>query len=265
MAHNSLEELSVLMVVPSIVQGKILQKSIDTHGAVNIRQCKNIAEALSALDELKPDLVISSMYFDDGDGIDLVNTLRHDERFENILFMLVSSEERFEVIDPIRQAGVIAVLPKPFNNKDIQRALDKTVVYLSEHAEVNQHVNAQDMRVLVVDDSRLARRHLIKMLIKAGVQESHILQAEDGVLACDLLADNLFDVVLTDYNMPNMDGEELLVHIRQKTQQEGVPVIMVTSERSESKLESIQHNGVTALLDKPFDPQRLQHLLQTCI
>ncbi len=79
----------------------------------------------------------------------------------------------------------------------------------------------------------------------------------------EILKQSRFDIVLTDYNMPQMDGEELLKYIRQNSELEGMPVIMVTSEQNETKLGSIQSNGVTAMLDKPFDPPHLQKLLET--
>ena len=265
MAQNSLQALSILLVVPSLVQGKLLAKSLAQYAQVTIQQCSNIEQALQTLDAIKPDLLISSMYFSDGDGIDLLKKVRSDERMEHVLFMLASSEERFEVLDPILQTGIVAVLPKPFTGDDIQSALDKTVVYLAKNAERTNHVTLSAMRVLVVDDSRLARRHLIKLLGKAGLNADNIIEAENGLEASHVFNDHSFDVVLSDYNMPVMDGEGLLMHIRAHKQQQNTPVIMITSERSEAKLDSIQRHGVTALLDKPFDPCRLQDLLETCV
>lgn len=265
MTDNSLDELSILMVVPSLVQGRVLQRAIDTHVVVNVHDCLNVEQALARMSELKPDLVISSMYFDDGDGFELINAMRADPALENILFLLVSSEERFEVLDPIRQAGVIAVLPKPFDSEDIKKALNQTFIYWAEGSRVEKPVSVDTMRVLVVDDSRLARRHLLKVLSKLGVNEGQVRQAEDGRSAIDLLDQHAFDLVLTDYNMPVMDGEGLLCYIRDHHAFCSLPVIMITSERNEEKLASIQANGVTALLDKPFDPAHLHKLLQTCV
>lgn len=265
MPQKSLESLSILMVVPSIVQGAILQRSIDQHTKVSIRQCANIAQAIEAMSDVHPDLVISSMYFNDGEGIGLLRAMQERPTFEHILFMLISSEERFEVLDPIRQSGVIAVLPKPFTSEHIQKALDQTVLYLANNAEVEQHKDIATIRILVVDDSRLARRHLIKILIKGGVTEDNIIQAEDGAHAYASLIKQPFDIVLTDYNMPNMNGGELLISIRGNDDINHLPTIMITSERNDSVLHDIQENGVTALLDKPFDPQQLMYLLNTCV
>lgn len=265
MAENVLDKLSILMVVPSMVQGRFLQREIDSHALVNVRSCVNVEQALLAMSSLKPDLVISSMYFEDGDGLSLIGAMRANPEFENILFMLVSSEERFDVLDPIRQSGVLAVLPKPFKSEDIKQALAQTFLYLAEGAEVESSLSIGDMQVLVVDDSRLARKHLLKVLAKLGVNDSHVMQAEDGHAAIELLKKYTFNLVLTDYNMPVLDGEGLLCYVREQEGLAHLPVIMITSERNEQKLASIQTNGVTALLDKPFDPSQLKTLLATCV
>ncbi len=262
MPAQSLQNLSILMVVPSLLQGRFLAKALNDQGSVRISESKNISQALASMKENVPDLVISSMYFEDGDGIELVQSMRADEALENILFMLVSSEERFEMLDPIRQAGVIAVLPKPFHYEDILKALDKTVLFLAEDQLHDKTIELDQMRVLMVDDSRLARRHLLKILLKLGVSETNVHQAEDGVLAIEVLKEHSFDVVLSDFNMPQLDGQGLLKYIRQQDELSAVPVIMITSERNQTLLSSIQENGVTALLDKPFDPAHLQDLLE---
>lgn len=261
MSDLVLEQLNILMVMPSRVQGAVLQKELGDQGVMNMACCANIQQALQLMREQQPDLVISSMYFEDGDGIDLVTAMRNEEALENILFMLVSSEERFDMLDPIRQAGVIAILPKPFDRRALKQALMNSIGFLNDDLAVDKRAIA-DLRVLVVDDSKLARRHIATVLGKIGVQETQVLQAENGKHAVELLEQQAFDVVFTDYNMPQMDGEELLKYIRQHATLQDTPVIMVTSERNETKIGSIQNHGVTAMLDKPFDAPHVKKLLE---
>ena len=265
---SSLEELSIMLVVPSMVQGAVLKRELDFHGVIDIASCQNVAQALDKMKSHKahqPDLVISSMYFEDGDGIDLISAMRADESLANILFMLVSSEERFEMLDPIRQAGVVAVLPKPFNRDTLSQALNTSLGFLGSTAFVANNTNIQKIKVLLVDDSRLARRHMNKVLSKVGITDEQITQAIDGANAVECLKEHTFDLVITDYNMPKMDGEELLKYIRQHDDLSNMPVIMVTSEQNETKLGSIKSNGVTAMMDKPFDPPHLKSLLEAHI
>ena len=177
--------------------------------------------------------------------------------------MLVSSENRFQCLDPIRQAGVVAILPKPFSREALNRALTSSLDFVHHLPPVSCKKPVDKLSVLLVDDSRLARKHMQKVLLKVGINDQQLIQAEDGAEAIELLTHQHFDLVLTDYNMPEVDGEQLLKFIRQQDRLKQLPVIMVTSEQNQSKLASIQNNGVTAMMDKPFEPPHLRQLLET--
>lgn len=262
MTTVSLQDLSILMVVPSRVLGAVLSKELGDLGAIKKICCKNIKEALVQMREINPDLVVSSMYFEDGDGIDLITAMRSEAAFEDTLFMLISSETRFEMLDPIRQAGVVAILSRPFTSEALAQAVNTTLGYLDTKSFAAVHKNIASLKMLVVDDSKLARRHMLKVLEKLGIKDEQIELAEDGRQAIEKLAVASYDLVLTDYNMPKLDGEELLKYIREHEELLHMPVIMVTSEKNETKLASIKNNGVTAMLDKPFDPPNLKALLE---
>jgi two-component system chemotaxis response regulator CheY len=78
----------------------------------------------------------------------------------------------------------------------------------------------------------------------------------------ELLDQNFFDLIVTDYNMPEMDGEALVNHIRANSNQSSIPIIMVTSEENENRLAAVQQAGVSAICDKPFEPGNIRTLLQ---
>ena len=82
-----------------------------------------------------------------------------------------------------------------------------------------------------------------------------------GYVAIDLLQNNMFDLVVTDFNMPEVNGQELTQYIREHSQQSHIPVLMVTSEANESHLANIAQSGVNALCDKPFEPETVRALL----
>ena len=87
-------------------------------------------------------------------------------------------------------------------------------------------------------------------------------RATDGQHAVDMLTEQYFDLVVTDYNMPNMDGRELVDHIRNVSSQASVPVLMVTSEENENRLAAVQQSGVSAICDKPFGVDTVRSLVQ---
>ncbi len=113
------------------------------------------------------------------------------------------------------------------------------------------------MKVLVVDDSAMTRMVVRKMLGTLGVED--IVEAEDGQQALEIFAGGGVDAVFSDWNMPNMNGLELLQEIRK--QDPDVPVIMITTEGSRAKvMDAIQHH-VSDYLVKPFTPASLKEKL----
>ncbi len=115
------------------------------------------------------------------------------------------------------------------------------------------------MKILLVDDSSTMRRIQINVLSKLGAHE--LREAADGVEALKVLEDDgPFDLVITDWNMPNMDGLTLLKNIREKYEKK-LPVIMVTTEAEKVKIIDAIKAGVDAYIVKPFTPQVLSEKL----
>jgi len=256
----SLQDLSILLVEPSSVQSRIIVNHLKDVGLDKIEVAHSGREALQALERGVPDLVLSAMYFDDMTGSDLIYTLREDPRYIDLPFMLVSSEHNARNLLPIRQAGVLAILPKPFQIDDLRKALYASLDFLDSERLHLAHIDVEDLRVLVVDDSRFSLRHIVHVLQHLGVER--IDQAANGREAAELIRDNSYDLVITDYNMPEMDGEQLTYYIRQLSDQPDLPILMVTGEHDEKRLATMQQAGVSALLDKPFDIGSARELLQ---
>jgi two-component system chemotaxis response regulator CheY len=80
--------------------------------------------------------------------------------------------------------------------------------------------------------------------------------------AMELIADTFFDLIVTDYNMPRMNGKELVEHIRSGSSQASVPILMVTSEQNENRLAAVQQAGISAICDKPFEPDSVRRLVE---
>lgn len=255
-----IEELSILLVEPSIPQRKIIVAKLAGSGVKNVESVSDLPEALQKLANYQPDLVVSAMYLPSGTGTELITAMRENSRLESIPFMLVSSETKFEHLDPIRQAGVVAILPKPFGGDELRQALQATLQYIESDDLDLESFDIRDVRMLLVDDSALARKHIRRVLENMGAVR--ITEAADGWEAIEILQHDEFDLVVSDYNMPHVDGEELLRYIRLKSSQSYLPVIMVTSEQNQAKLSSIQQSGVSALCDKPFDTLHVKQLLQ---
>lgn len=258
--HITLDQLHVLLVEPSGTQQRIIANHLNGFGVMAIDRVATGREALTSLDPQVHALIISAMHMQDMTGTELVQNMRMDERLRDIPFMLISSETHFRYLEPIRQAGVIAILPKPYEIEQLHRALYSTVHYLDPSSLDTKDIAAEDLSVLVVDDSFTARNHIKRVLSNMGIQ--HISEAKNGKEAVDIIAEDFFDLIVTDYNMPEMDGKQLVEYIRCRSNQSRIPVLMVSSESDDSRLAAVQQAGISAICDKPFETETVRELLR---
>jgi len=116
------------------------------------------------------------------------------------------------------------------------------------------------MKVLLADDSGTMRTIQKRCLLKLGIAEANIAEAEDGQMGLDQFKSGEFDVVLSDWNMPNMDGLTFLQKVREMNKE--VPFIMITTEAERARVVTAIQNGVTDYLVKPFTPDDLRDKLE---
>ena len=263
MSGMPINELFVLIVEPSTTQRKIIITALNNLGVESILETESGENALDILTAKQPDLVLSSLYLPDMTGTDLVHTIRHLKENSDTAFMLISSETRFRYLDPIRQAGAVGILPKPFEEHELMVALKATVSLIEPSKDISDKIDPESLKVLVVDDSALARKYICRVLSSMGIKT--ITTANDGVEALDLVNANYYDFVVTDYNMPNMDGQELVDKIRTTSSQAAIPILMVTSEDNENRLAAVTNSGVSAICDKPFEPSTVRDIVSQFI
>lgn len=261
MTDISLPELVVLVVEPSQIQRRIVRDALHASGIRVVLESENGGDALQCVLGDSPDLVISSFYLPDMTATELISELRASSRHADTPFVLVSSETRFRYLDPIRQAGVAGILPKPFSNKQLLTALTATLDLLSDDSD--EEIADRGLRVLVVDDSSMARKHITRVLQTMGIED--IDHAEDGLEALEHIHARLYDFVITDYNMPRMDGKEMIDQIRANSTHASLPVMMVTSEDNGNRIAAVQQSGVSAICDKPFEPSVVRSLVYQII
>lgn len=108
--------------------------------------------------------------------------------------------------------------------------------------------------LLIVDDSTSMRQMVAYALQSGGFQ---VTEAEDGQAALDVARGQKFDAVVTDVNMPRMDGIELIRQLRQLPDFKFTPLLMLTTESGADKKSEGRAAGATGWLVKPFDPEQL--------
>lgn len=261
---RGIHELRVLLIEPSSTQRRIVNSHFQLLG---ISKYENMQSGSAALEYLhagnEVDLVISAMHLPDMTCKEVIQDMRTDHKLMDTLVMLISSETSFRSLDPIKQAGATAILPKPFSVDQLRKAIVTNIEGLRVDT-IDLDVNKlQTLKVLVVDDSRMARRHIIRTLSQIGLGK--FSEAGDGAEAVPLINDGHYDFIVTDYNMPEMDGKVLIDYIRQQSKNPDVPVMMVTTEENNAKLEAVQQAGVSAICNKPFETTNVKQLLQNIL
>ncbi len=118
---------------------------------------------------------------------------------------------------------------------------------------------------LIVDDSKLARAFTKKALTLSGVDVGEILQAANGREALQILEKNWVDLVFADINMPEMNGMELVARMKQHDIWSHIPVVMVSTEKSETRIEEMLAFGVKRYISKPFTPENLRDVVDDLI
>lgn len=117
------------------------------------------------------------------------------------------------------------------------------------------------MNVLIVDDSAAIRKILHRVLGQASIPITGIFEAGDGAQAVEILHQNQIGLILSDINMPVMDGLQLLRHVRASTDWKSIPVIMVTVEGSYKQVMEAVQLGASGYVRKPFTPDQIKEKL----
>ncbi len=113
-------------------------------------------------------------------------------------------------------------------------------------------------KILIVDDS-LPMRSVIKKTIKAsGFNTSEFHEAENGEAALKVLDNSWLDIVVTDYNMPVMNGIELIQQMKKNEMFKEIPVLVITTEGNQQKIDAFIESGATGYIKKPFTPEEIK-------
>jgi len=115
---------------------------------------------------------------------------------------------------------------------------------------------AHDHVIITVDDSSTMRRIIKNTLTKLGF--TNVLEAANGVEGLDVLAKNEVDMIITDWNMPEMDGLTFVKTLRSKDEYKDTPILMVTTEAAKEDILTALRSGVNNYVVKPFTPDTLQ-------
>lgn len=117
------------------------------------------------------------------------------------------------------------------------------------------------LNILIVDDSKTVRTVIGKTLGMAGVNINELYEAANGQEALDTLKENWIDLVFSDINMPVMGGLEMIERMKEDDVLKAIPVIVVSTEGSSTRIEQLKGQGVRAYIRKPFTPEQIKEVV----
>jgi two-component system chemotaxis response regulator CheY len=122
-----------------------------------------------------------------------------------------------------------------------------------------------DLNVLIVDDSAAIRKILVRVLSQTDLPIKNLHEANDGSEALKILENNEISLVLSDINMPNVDGLELLTKIRATPKWKQLSVVMITTEGSQAKVMEAVQLGAKGYVRKPFTAEQIKEKVLACL
>jgi len=131
--------------------------------------------------------------------------------------------------------------------------------FLKQHSKKRGMVMLENKRILFVEDSPTMRRIIANSLRQLGVKDFE--EAENGLDALEKLHESEFDLLMTDWNMPEMNGAELVEQVRKLERFKNLPILMVTTRGMEEDVLKAIQLGVNGYIVKPFTPEILSNKL----
>jgi serine/threonine protein kinase len=252
--------LSVLLVEPSRTQSAIIRKLLELQGVQRILTVATGQEALQIVRNEPPHAIITAQHLSDMTGVELAERIRCESKATATGVVLISTEAETSQADSLSKCGKTALLHKPFTSEQL---LDALRIVSAVPLPPSPQAGRGKLRVLIVDDSAAARIHIRNTLQKLGVVQ--FKEAADGAQAVAAVARDAFDLIVTDYNMPLMDGQGFVSYLKQNPATAAIPIIMVTTEEDPSKLEAVRRLGVAAVCNKSFPPEIPQTIIDDLV
>ena len=115
---------------------------------------------------------------------------------------------------------------------------------------------------MVVDDSAAMREFIVRVIELSGLEVGTCMQASNGREALDLLRANWIDIVLTDINMPVMNGEQFVTSMFEDEMLRTIPVLVISTDGSEGRVQRMMSLGARGYVKKPFSPETLRRSME---
>jgi two-component system chemotaxis response regulator CheY len=250
--------LAVLVVEPSRMQARIVRGYLDTLQIAVAGVVATGAEAIAAVRSDKPGAIVATLILDDMTGIELAKQVRSEITEGAPGFVLIASDVADSDSSSLSQLSRTVLLAKPFTAAQLQQSLNQVTGESQAHISTDFSIAGMEtiprdrgsMKVLIADDSSAARANERAVLKDLGF--ATFVEVNDGAQAIAAVARETFDLIVTDYNMPLMDGHALVAYLRQTPATAAIPIVMVTTETDPKILDPVRRLGVAGICGKQF-------------
>jgi two-component system chemotaxis response regulator CheY len=253
--------MKLLIVDNSPIIAKKLQNEL-ADASIDIRSISTSGGALMTAHKWSPNVIISGVVIDDINGFDVCMLLKLIPDCAGIPVIIISSGESDEIKKKAAFVGADYYIPKDRNLVGgIRSALDTIRSSNAEKTREPKELMTENHQgeVLVVDDSSIMRRIVTNMLHTLGI--SAVSEAPDGAKALERIKSGGIGLVLSDWNMPVMNGLDLVKAIRLDPQNSDLPVVMVTTESGARERQIAADAGANDTIGKPFTKEKMQNVL----
>lgn len=239
--------ITILVVDDSGAMCMLLKEMLGKIGYKKIVTAVDGDEAYGKLQEQTIDLVISDWEMPKLDGPSLLKQIRENTKNKDVPFILSVDRDNKAQEGLAKKMQDIKYIFKPFDAIELEKKITEVFSGVQEN---------NDLEILAVDDSSAMRAMLQNMLNEAGFNT--VILAEDGRDAIEKLEKNSVGLIISDWNMPNMDGLELLKWVRASKEYKDIPVIMATAQGDKTQEETIVREKGNGHIAKPFDTEQIK-------
>lgn len=258
---------TVLIVEPSRAQATILRTYLQEHGLSLMGTVATGADAVNFIRATPPRVVVSALHLRDISGVQLADQIRSEIKVNAPGFILITSDsDDGDDTSGLSRLRRVETLRKPFTAEQLHDAINlvtgssmgsgasmTSMPPVGSTRPLSTKVDRSKLRVLLVDDSGAARIH--ERIILQALGFSQFAEVADGAQAIAAATREPFDLIVTDYNMPLMDGRALVSYLKQNPPTAKTPIVMVTTETDPKILDPVRALGVVAIIEKAFRPE----------
>ena len=255
----SLEGKKILILDESPLIRDMLKEGLESDSA-EARAHDSSASGILDVIHWNPDLIIAGVEIGVINGFQTALIIKMIPQSAAIPIIIMSSGEKDTVCRKASDVGADFYISKDShvveNIKKIAQEIFSDNVVKSDKKDIS---GAGNGKVMVVDDSSVMRTVITNMLKKTGVAE--VCHAKNGEEALRVIEDNDIGLVLTDWNMPKMNGLDLIKALRSIKKYDDIPIIMVTTESAAHELDLAQSAGADGHISKPFSMEKIKEVI----